>query len=73
MAEKMGLKVTEIENKLKQETERSYTLNTWGITHMIITTLVKVRLMEDLIECAQKQKVRPNVTIERELYLMRYL
>ena len=39
---------------------------------MIVTNLVKVRLLEDLIECAQKQKIRPNVTVERELYLMRY-
>ena len=66
-------KIAALQERISAETERSYTLNTWGINHMVITTLMKVRLLEDIIDCAKKQKVRPDVTMERELYLMRYL
>ena len=48
-------------------------LNSWGLSSYLTSYVVKIRLLEDLIECAQKCIIRPDATVERELALMRRL
>ena len=47
--------------------------NIWGFNSHIISHIVKCRLLEDLIDCAQRCLLRPDALVERELNLMRML
>ena len=45
----------------------------WGLSSYFIQLIMDIRIVEDLIDLAQRQRVRPDATVEREMYLMRYL
>ena len=64
-------KMVKIQNRIKKETERNESLNIWGLSSYVISYTIKCRVLEDLIDCAQKCKIRPDASVERELYLMR--
>lgn len=46
---------------------------TWGITSLVMEQKIKIRATEDLIECAQRLTVKPNVRTERELQILKTL
>ena len=45
-------KVKQLEERLKRAIDKSYELNTWGLNDAIMTTTLKVRVMENLLDCA---------------------
>ena len=55
------------------EHERSQRLSLWGLNSHVIQYVLDIRILEDLIDLAQRHKMRPDATIEREMYLMKYL
>ena len=50
--DEIGRKISDVQAKIKKETEQSYKLNIWGLNDAIISNLIKIRLLEDLIQCA---------------------
>lgn len=47
-------KLVKVQKKLKNEIKRNDEFTTWGFHDYIISYVVKVRVLEDLIDCAQK-------------------
>lgn len=65
--------IIRVNKRIKKESEFNAMLDTWGVQSHVVTYTIKCRLMEDLIDCAQRCKIRPDAQVERELYLMRRL
>ena len=47
-------KVKLLEERLKKAIDKSYELNTWGLNDSLMTHTLQVRVMENLINCAQR-------------------
>lgn len=62
-----------LQQRIKTSMERSAEFNIWGFNSHIIAHVVKCRVLEDLINLAQKRAIRPDQEVERELWLMRML
>ena len=46
--------MVKIQSRIKKELERNASLNIWGLSSYIISFTIKCRVLEDLIDCAQK-------------------
>ena len=66
-------RIKTLKNKIKEETDRNYELNAWGLNSHCIAMTLKIRTLEDLIDCAQRCKLRPDKDVQRELYMMQIL
>ena len=62
-----------MQEKVKIEQDRKNQLSVWGLSSYFIQLIIDIRMLEDLIDLAQRQRVRPDAAVEREMYLMRYL
>ena len=48
-------------------------MDTWGLTNVLMATKMKVRLLEELIDKAQLNQVRPNQELEQEIGILRQM
>ena len=75
--EKLNLKdkrkIENVEQKLKIEKERAIEMNTWGLQSDLFAIILKCRLLEDLIDAAQRTKLKADKDAERELQLLKLL
>lgn len=56
-----------IERHLKAETVRRDELSQWGFGSYVISYKVKVRMMEELIDKAQRLKLKPDKELKEEV------
>ena len=56
--------IKKIKKKIELEEERNGELNTWGMNNHVIGMTLKIRTLEDLIDCAQRCQIKPNKEIE---------
>ena len=66
-------KLQRVQQRIKVCMDQSAEFNIWGFNSHIIAHVIKCRLLEDLISCAQKRSIRPDREVERELRLMEML
>ncbi len=59
--------VEAIEEKIRQAIHRRDFLSQWGFNNYVISYRIKVRMMEDLIDKAQRLRTQPNSQLEQEL------
>ena len=54
--------------------EKHYDLDTWGFTSYFVSYILKVRTLENLIDCAQRIKYRgPDENLQNELVLLKQI
>ena len=54
--------------------EKHYELDTWGFTSYFVSHILKVRALENLIDCAQRIKYRgPDENLQNELVLLKQI
>ena len=58
---------------MRQELNRKFEFNTWGFHNYIISYRIKVRMTEDIIDCAQRLLVKSDEKTERELGILKLL
>lgn len=56
-------KLALVQKRLKVETQRNDEFNGWGFHSYIISYVVKCRILEDLIDCAQSCQLKPDVQV----------
>ena len=66
-------KIKELQSRIRTEIDRQIELNTWGFHNHIISYKIKVRMTEDIIDLAQKVKLKPEQHQKRELEIMKML
>lgn len=62
-----------LQTRIRQEINRKMEFDTWGFHNYIIAYRVKVRMTEDVIDCAQRLQVKPDQRTEKELGLLTML
>ena len=60
---KIEKKLAQVQKRLKVETESNQELNMWGLHSYLISYVLKCRVLEDLIDCAQRCKLRPDAQV----------
>ena len=73
LAVKLQKRLEKVQARVKEQTDLNAELDSWGFNSHVISYVIKVRVLEDLIECAQKCTIKPDVPVERELALMKAL
>lgn len=63
-------KVLELQSKIRDEIARKQEFDTWGFNNYIIEYRLKVRMTEDVIDCAQRLLVKNDAKTQRELDLL---
>ena len=66
-------KIAKLKRKINKETDRYAELNSWGLNSYCIALTLKVRTLEDLIDCAQRCQIKSDSDVQRELMLMTML
>ena len=69
--QKLEKKLLKVQKRIQKSSDRNAELNIWGVSSHVISYTIKCRVLEDLIDCAQRCKVRADATVERELKIMR--
>ena len=59
-AGKLLKKVTKVQKRVKVEMEINASFDSWGFQSYIISHIIKCRLLEDVIDCAQRCLLRPD-------------
>lgn len=49
---------------------RNVQLNTWGLNSVVTEVKLKIRLTEDVIDCAQRLEIKADARTERELSIL---
>ena len=62
-----------MEAKVKEQVERRNELSQWGFNSHVISYRIKVRMMEDIIDKAQRYRLQPNADLEFEMWKMKIL
>ena len=62
-----------MEEKIRLQIERRDFLSQWGFNNYVISYRVKVRMMEDLIDKAQRLRQQPNKVLEDEVSRLKIL
>lgn len=58
---------------MKKEISRRDELLGWGFNSYVIEFRIKVRMMEDLVDKAQRLHLRPDAELEREVKKMKHV
>lgn len=66
-------KIQFLQQRIREEMEVSAELNTWGFHNLVIEYKLKIRMTEDLIDLAQRVKLKPDASLQYELKIMRQL
>ena len=73
-AELQGQKrLKQLNTKIRQEYAKRTKINTWGVHNHIIELKIKIRMTEELIECAQRLEVMPDAKTEKEMQVLKAL
>ena len=63
----------ELQTRIRDEIAKKADFDTWGFHNHIIEYRLKVRMTEDVIDCAQRLQVKPDTKTQRELDLLKML
>ena len=72
-ATKLAKKLANVQKRIKKEMDRSAEFNIWGFNSYVVSYVTKCRVLEDLVDCAQRNVLKPDAESERELHLLRLL
>ena len=56
-----------LEEQVRLQLERRDALSAWGLHNYFVSYNVKIRMMEDLVDKAQRFKLKPDVFLEQEI------
>lgn len=59
-----------LQGRIRHELARKMDFDTWGFHNHIIEYRIKVRMTEDLIDCAQRVTIQADAKSKRELVLL---
>ena len=62
--------VIELQNRIRNEIGKKQDFDTWGFHDHIIQHRLKIRMTEDVIDCAQRLTVKADARTQRELELL---
>ena len=62
-----------MEKRYRNELDRKIDFDTWGFHNHIIEYRLKVRMTEDVIDCAQRVSIKSDIKTQRELTLLKYM
>ena len=72
LGKKPSKQVQTLEKRLHEAMEKHYDLDTWGFNSYFVSHILKVRALENLIDCAQRIKYRgPDENLQNELVLLK--
>lgn len=66
-----GLKrIKQIKEKIREEFAKKMEISTWGLHNHLIEHRLKIRMTEELVDCASRLLVEPDERTERELKIL---
>lgn len=63
----------DVQTRIRDEIAKKAEFDTWGFNNHLIEYRLKVRMTEDIIDCAQRLLVKSDSKTQRELNLLKML